>query len=396
MNGDIRYTNNSRQTFIFHGKGLDYFFISLVNVLLSIITLGGYIPWAVVRSRRYVYENMELNGARFGYHAKGGALFISFWLMSIILFVVIYTAEMLHSLLGYIAIFLLMLIMPFFMVKSLQYNALMTTLNNIRFAFHCSMKKAWWVMMGLPTLLAILLCVVLYGIGSMMFSGYNFDSLLAKIITLALLGIVGMGVSNGYVYAKWLSLIGKGGQFGFHKFDIRVSTKYCIKACLFSLGILVPFMGLMFYLLSISNSSMAMLHTINGSEDFEPSGFPGQILLCYLLYIGGILISSAYLWQAFRNHLMNGLTLAEGRIRFTSTLTFYGVVIQLVLLVFVSGITLGLAYPWMKIRFIRYQALHTHVEGDLDDVVLRDHDEQVEKGFIALLSRGVMPIAPFI
>jgi uncharacterized membrane protein YjgN (DUF898 family) len=93
---------------------------------------------------------------------------------------------------------------------------------------------------------------------------------------------------------------------------------------------------------------------------------------------------------------MNGLTLAEGRIRFTSTLTFYGVVIQLVLLVFVSGITLGLAYPWMKIRFIRYQALHTHVEGDLDDVVLTDHDEQVEKGFIALLSRGVMPIAPFI
>lgn len=44
MNGDIRYTNNSRQTFIFHGKGLDYFLISLVNVLLSIITLGGYIP----------------------------------------------------------------------------------------------------------------------------------------------------------------------------------------------------------------------------------------------------------------------------------------------------------------------------------------------------------------
>jgi uncharacterized membrane protein YjgN (DUF898 family) len=45
MNGDIRYTNN-RQTFIFHGKGLDYFLISLVNVLLSVITLGGYIPWA--------------------------------------------------------------------------------------------------------------------------------------------------------------------------------------------------------------------------------------------------------------------------------------------------------------------------------------------------------------
>jgi uncharacterized membrane protein YjgN (DUF898 family) len=43
--------------------------------------------------------------------------------------------------------------------------------------------------------------------------------------------------------------------------------------------------------------------------------------------------------------------------------------------------TLGLAYPWMKMRFIRYQATHSHVEGNLDDVALTDHDEQVEKGF---------------
>jgi hypothetical protein len=33
---------------------------------------------------------------------------------------------------------------------------------------------------------------------------YNFDGLLVKIIILALIGIVGMSVINGYVYAKWL------------------------------------------------------------------------------------------------------------------------------------------------------------------------------------------------
>lgn len=396
MNGDIRYKNNSRQTFIFHGKGVDYFLISLVNVLLSVITLGIYIPWAMVRSRRYVYENMELNGARFGYHAKGGALFLSWLLMSIFLFILIIVAELLHPLMGTLVIFLLMLVMPFFMVKSLQYNALMTTLNNVRFTFDCSMKNAWWIIMGLPTLLIILLCVVIYGLGNMMFSGYDFDGLLVKVIILALIGIVGMSATNGYVYAKWLSLIGKGGQFGVHKFDIRVSTTYCIKACLFSLCILVPFLGLMFYLLSTSYSSMAMLRVINGSGDDVLSGFPGQILLCYMLYLGAILLSSAYIWQAFRNHFVNGLTLADGRIRFASTLTFHGVVVQLVILVFVSGITLGLAYPWMKIRFIRYLALHTHVDGDLDEVALTDHDQQVETGFIALISRGVMPVAPFI
>lgn len=400
MNGDIRYTNNSRQSFIFHGKGLDYFLISLVNIVLSVITLGIYVPWAMVRSRRYVYENMELNGARFGYHAKGGALFLSWLLMSIFLFAVIFVAEILHPFLGSLVILLLMLVMPFFMVKSLQYNALMTTLNNVRFAFHCSMKSAWWIMMGLPTLLLILLCVIIYGLGNMMFSGYNFDGLLVKIIILALIGIVGMSVSNGYVYAKWLALTGKGGQFGVHKFDIRVSTTYCIKACLFSLCILVPFLGLMFYLLSTSFSSMAMLSMMGGSSDAAQlammSQYRGQILLCYLLYLGAIVLSSAYIWQAFRNHFVNGLTLAEGRIRFASTLTFHGVVVQLLLLIVVSGITLGIAYPWMKMRFIRYQAIHSHVEGDLDGVTLTDHDEQVEKGFIATISRGVMPIVPFL
>ena len=78
------------------------------------------------------------------------------------------------------------------------------------------------------------------------------------------------------------------------------------------------------------------------------------------------------------------LTLADGRIRFASTLTFHGVVVQLLQLIAVSVITLGIAYPWMKMRFIRYQATHSHVEGNLDDVALTDHDEQVEKGFIAL------------
>jgi uncharacterized membrane protein YjgN (DUF898 family) len=396
MHGDIRFRNNARQSFIFHGKGLDYFLISLVNILLSVITLGIYVPWAMVRSRRYVYEHLELNGARFGYHAKGGALFLSWLLTSIIMFIVIFVAEVLHPVAGSLAVFIVMLVMPFLMVKSLQYNALMTTLNSVRFAFHCSMKSAWWIMMGLPTLLIIVLGIIIYFLGSMMFSGYNFDGFLVKIIVLAILGIVGMSVTNGYVYAKWISLTGKGGQFGVHKFDIRVSTKYCIKACLFSLCILIPFLGLMFYLLSTSFSSMGMLRVMNGAGDEVISQYPGQILLCYMLYLGAILLSSAYIWQAFRNHFMNGLSLADGRIRFASTLTFHGVVVQLLLLVLVSMITCGLAYPWMKMRFIRYQASHSWVEGDLNSLELTDHKELPETGFVAVVSRGVMPVVPFI
>ena len=58
----INRNNGSRHTFRFHGEGLKYFGICLVNFLLSIVTLGIFVPWAMVRSRRYIYQNMELMG----------------------------------------------------------------------------------------------------------------------------------------------------------------------------------------------------------------------------------------------------------------------------------------------------------------------------------------------
>ncbi|WP_437890820.1 DUF898 family protein [Phytobacter sp. V91] len=121
-----------------------------------------------------------------------------------------------------------------------------------------------------------------------------------------------------------------------------------------------------------------------------------KILVCYILYLAGILLSSAYLWLAFRNHFMNGLALAQGRIRFRSTLTFTGFILQVLLMVFASMITFGLAWPWMKMRFIRYQANHSWVEGDLDNIALTDTDEQADTGLVAKVSRGVMPVVPFI
>ncbi|EIQ03224.1 inner membrane yjgN domain protein [Shigella flexneri CCH060] len=37
----------------------------MVNVLLTIITLGIYLPWALMKCKRYLYANMEVNGQRF-------------------------------------------------------------------------------------------------------------------------------------------------------------------------------------------------------------------------------------------------------------------------------------------------------------------------------------------
>ena len=55
----------------FTGRASEYFGIWIVNVLLTIITLGIYSAWAKVRRNRYFYGNTVLLGRSFEYHAKG-------------------------------------------------------------------------------------------------------------------------------------------------------------------------------------------------------------------------------------------------------------------------------------------------------------------------------------
>ena len=54
--------------FEFTGKGWEYFRIWIVNLLLTILTLGVYSAWAKVRRLQYFYRNTRLDGASFEYH----------------------------------------------------------------------------------------------------------------------------------------------------------------------------------------------------------------------------------------------------------------------------------------------------------------------------------------
>ena len=50
----------------FTGKASEYFGIWIVNVLLTILTLGIYSAWAKVRRNRYFYGNSFIDGHSFG------------------------------------------------------------------------------------------------------------------------------------------------------------------------------------------------------------------------------------------------------------------------------------------------------------------------------------------
>jgi len=52
----------------FHGRGGTLFGIHVVNVLLTIVTLGVYYFWAKTRTRKYLVAQTEFLGDRFAYH----------------------------------------------------------------------------------------------------------------------------------------------------------------------------------------------------------------------------------------------------------------------------------------------------------------------------------------
>lgn len=69
------YTDQVYQ-FKFHGKAEEYFGIWIVNILLTLITLGLYAPWAKVRRLRYFYQNTEFLTRRFDFTGLPEKIFI--------------------------------------------------------------------------------------------------------------------------------------------------------------------------------------------------------------------------------------------------------------------------------------------------------------------------------
>ncbi len=395
MNNVISSKDNHNHTLVFTGKGGKYFVICLVNFLLTCITLGIYAPWAMVKCRRYIYTNMTLNNQPFAYKATGSALFISMLLVFIIYIVSLSFIEHGHPGLGFTLFGLLIAIIPFMAVKGLQYQAMMTSLNGVHFGFQCSMRRAWWYMFALPVLLMVALYIVLYIISLVTIA---VGGLVFNIVFLGLLAIIGIGVINGITYSKWMTLFGNGANFGIHRFSIQVNVKTCIRGCVLATLTLFPFAVVIGYLIAPVFTDMILLSMMGNAQAGGALilQYYGQIMACYFLYFLAIIVVSSYLYAALRNLFLNNLSLANNSIRFHSSVTAHGMLWRLLVVVMISGVTLGLAYPWLKIWLVSWLAQNTQVQGDLDSLELTNDEKPLENSLLMWISRGIMPYFPFI
>lgn len=234
--------------FVFYGTGERYFFICVVNVLLTIITLGIYLLWALMKCKRYFYANMEVNGQRFFYGITGGNVFFSCFVFVFFYFAILMTVLADMLLVGCVLTLLLLVLLIFMAAKGLRYQALMTSFNGVRFSFNCFMKGFWWVTFFLLILMAIGMGTVFFILTKMLHAN-SLSSVIIFVVLMAIVGIVFIGIFNGTLYSLVMSFFWSNTSFGIHCFKVKLDTTYCIKYAIFAFLALLLFFAVAGYII---------------------------------------------------------------------------------------------------------------------------------------------------
>ena len=152
-NQTLNQKNTQKSTpIIFQGQTSEYFGIWIVNLLLSIVTLGIYSAWAKVRRKKYFYNNTLIDNVGFDYHAKPISI-LKGRLIAVALLIIAAINPILQSL----VFLIIFIVLPWLVVRGSIFNARNTSHRGLRFDFIGTVGQAVRVFIGLPLLTMITL-----------------------------------------------------------------------------------------------------------------------------------------------------------------------------------------------------------------------------------------------
>ncbi|WP_454744630.1 YjgN family protein [Ciceribacter selenitireducens] len=317
----------------FRGQAGEYFGIWIVNILLTIVTLGIYSAWAKVRRNRYFYGNSFVDNHSFDYHARGLQILIGRAIV-FVFFVVVQVVSVFYPLAGIVVPFVVLLALPWLLSRGLRFSARVTSYRNVRFDF----KGTPW---------GAFVSVILGG--------------LVAFFSLGLLAPLASRWLYRYVFNNL--------RYGDRSFatDPRIGKLYRAWVP----AIIVTLIGA-----AIAVGLGVMIYVASGAMDDAAS--KEGIALRGIAMVYGTLIPLLFVYAiaavlyrvGVRNVVMNA-TLLDGRHRLFSDmgrLRYLWIVVSNLL---VTVLTLGLMRPWAAVREQRYVVGHSGmiIDGDIGDVV---------------------------
>ena len=362
----------------FNGKGGEFFGIWIVNVLLSIITLGIYSAWAKVRTKRYFYGNTLIAGDNFEYHATPMQILKG----RLVAFAIVLLWSVSNSLWPMISALLLLIFyaaLPWLLWSNARFDAVMTSYRNVHFSFTSSLKDAYISLMGRG--LGALIVMMIYF--SLIFSAFGVSTTIS--IILALGSLLLMAFLYAWVIAGVHKFFANGYKYGDWAFSADIKTGFFIKLYLKAMGIgLLAAMAILALMLVTVFGGLDFNAIQNG--DFNSLSSNGQATFIAFAYIGMIVMSialTAYTAVCIRNYVFTQIRInheesQDNEYQLDSDLTVKGYIWLVVSNFLLQVVTLGIARPWVMVRTSRYLADHTAVFGDMSYLHANDQTNDMK------------------
>lgn len=299
----------------FTGTAGEYFRIWIVNVALTVVTLGVYLPWARVRTRQYFYGHTWVDGQNFEYRANPMALLRGYLLVGFLFAVYALSSNSERTI--WISIVLALLyaaLYPWVVRQSMRFQAVNTWHRGLNFHFLGTLKGSYFA----------------YGVANVA------------------AGVIGLLLPWAWHEQRKYQVqnLTYGQARGAFRGDVAPFFTFWITAVGIGVG----------SLLLIGVPLLALFFT-SGSNPFEEDGFSTGLIVALGLGYVLFLLLSATSWQYVRGAIMKYvLNNAElgGVVRFRASfspwrLAWIGVTNTLAQL-----LTLGLATPWAAMRRAKY------------------------------------------
>lgn len=317
-------------SFEFTGKAGEYFKIWIVNLLLTIVTLGIYAAWAKVRNRRYFYANTRLLGHAFDYTGNPMRILIGN-LIVLGMAVVYFTSGAISPFLVLAVLLLFAILTPWLIVKSLAFNARNSAYRGLRFGFDGTYGGAARNYLLLPVAAAFTL----------------------------------------YLLLPWVQREQKKFLIGRHRygatsfgFEGPMEALYKIFGVtfLFFVPLLIAYGGIFFTAITAAAG-----HT-PGSPPPPPSPMMAVWGLLILPAMISAVIGSYYYRARLFNYVWSNTTL--GPHRFEASMSFGSLFGLQIVNALAVTFTLGLLYPWAKVRLVDYvlKSLKFVPTGSIEDL----------------------------
>ncbi|EPB3090752.1 YjgN family protein [Vibrio vulnificus] len=371
---DTKHITNSIQ---FKGQGGEFFGIWIVNILLSVITLGIYSAWAKVRTKRYFYGNTFIAGDNFEYHAQPMQL-LKGRLVALALVLIWVVANSFFPLASLVLFALFYVALPWLLWSNARFDSAMTSYRNVHFAFNGSLKEAYMSILGRG--LASLLIIAIYI--AIVVASANASAMVATLLGFGTLVL--MFVLYAWVVAGIHQYFASGYQYGDWKFVAKIETGFFLKT--YCKAMLIGFLTAVAFMIVMGTFVLGsdIMNIFAGEVDLlEGKGDFAYVVLTYLVTITMSLGITAYTTTRIRNYVFSRLTAtaetqSETEFRFASTFGAWDYMSLIVTNFLLQVITLGLARPWVMVRTSRYVASHTGLIGDMDTLKATDQDSAVK------------------